>query len=321
MDKEQLNGCSFEIYMDGRIMTAISKEHHSRWNIYTHRRIWGLLFVMPVMIFFAVFAFYPMLTAFYYSLADYNLLKPPVFSGLSGYERLLTDSRFLIALKNTFVYAIGSAIPIFVISLSLALVFSREFRGRNLLRTLYFAPVILAGVVVAMVWRVIYHPYGPLNSTIGYLLNIAPNWLTDRALAPWAIIGINVWQSVGFYMIIFIAGLQAIPQDFYDAAMVDGANRWQSFWHVTLPLLKPTSIFVMVITLINCFQAFTYQYVMTKGGPSDATNVIGLYVYQNAFQYLRMGYAAAISVVLFIIIMILTLVQLRITRSEEVSFV
>jgi multiple sugar transport system permease protein len=302
-------------------MEAKSQEKRSRWNFYARRQMWGLVFVAPVMVFFAIFAFYPMLSAFYYSLTDYNLLKPPVFTGLAGYERLLTDSRFLIALKNTFVYAIGSAIPIFVVSLGLALVFSREFRGRNLLRTLYFAPVILAGVVVAMVWRVIYHPYGPLNSILGQLFNIAPNWLTERSLAPWSIIGINVWQSVGFYMIIFIAGLQAIPQDFYDAAKVDGANRWQSFWHVTLPLLKPTSLFVMVITLINSFQAFTYQYVMTKGGPSDATNVIGLYVYQSAFQYLRMGYAAAISVVLFIIIIILTLVQLRVTRSEEVSYV
>jgi multiple sugar transport system permease protein len=302
-------------------MAATSQEHRSRWNFYARRQMWGLVFVSPVMIFFTIFAFYPMLSAFYYSLTDYNLLKPPVFNGLASYERLFTDGRFLIALKNTFVYAIGSAIPIFVVSLGLALVFSREFRGRNLLRTLYFAPVILAGVVVAMVWRVIYHPYGPLNSILGPLLNIAPNWLTDRSLAPWSIIGINVWQSVGFYMIIFIAGLQAIPQDFYDAAKVDGANRWQSFWHITLPLLKPTSLFVMVITLINSFQAFTYQYVMTKGGPSDATNVIGLYVYQSAFQYLRMGYAAAMSVVLFIIIIVLTLIQLRVTRSEEVSYV
>jgi multiple sugar transport system permease protein len=299
---------------------AHSPLKHSRWNIYTRRRLWGFLFVLPVMLFFAVFAFYPMISAFYYSLTDYNLISPPVFVGLKGYERMLQDNRFLIALKNSFVYAFGSAIPIWVISLGLALVFVRDFRGRNLVRTLYFAPVIISGVVVSIVWRVIYHPYGPLNAVLSSLLGIAPTWLTIRSLAPWAIIGINIWQSVGFYMIIFIAGLQEIPQDFYDAAKVDGANSRQGFWHITLPLLKPTSLFVMVITLINCFQAFTYQYVMTKGGPSDATNVIGLYVYQSAFQYLRMGYAATISVTLFVIIMGLTLIQLRMVRSEESGY-
>jgi ABC-type sugar transport system permease subunit len=279
-----------------------------------------MFFVLPAFAFFTVFAFYPMVSAFYYSLTDYNLITPPKFTGFAGYGRMIEDSRFILALKNTIVYAIGSSIPIFILSLGLALIFSRTFWGRNFLRTLYFAPVIISGVVVSMVWRVIYHPYGPLNATLGRWLGIAPNWLTDRGLVPWAIIAINVWQSAGFYMIIFIAGLQAIPLEFYDAAKVDGASPWQSFWHVTLPLLKPTSLFVTVITLINSFQAFTYQYVMTKGGPSDATNVIGLYVYQSAFQYLRMGYAATISVVLFIIIMTLTIIQLRISRTEEVSY-
>lgn len=276
--------------------------------------------MLPVMAFLAIFAFYPMISAFYYSLTDYNLLSPPVFVGLKGYERMINDPRFLIALKNTFVYAFGSTIPIWIISLGLALIFVRDFRGRNLVRVLYFAPVIISGVVVSMVWRVIYHPYGPLNAVLGSLFAIAPTWLTSRSLAPLAIIGINIWQSVGFYMIIFIAGLQEIPQEFYDAAKVDGASSHQSFWNITLPLLKPTSLFVLVITLINCFQAFTYQYVMTKGGPSDATNVIGLYVYQSAFQYLRMGYAATISVTLFVIIMGLTLIQLRLVRSEDISY-
>lgn len=297
-----------------------ARQRHSRWNIYTRRQLWGFLFVLPVMAFLAVFAFYPMISAFYYSLTDYNLLSPPVFVGLKGYERMINDPRFLIALKNTFVYAFGSTIPIWIISLGLALIFVRDFRGRNLVRVLYFAPVIISGVVVSMVWRVIYHPYGPLNAVLGSLFAIAPTWLTSRSLAPLAIIGINIWQSVGFYMIIFIAGLQEIPQEFYDAAKVDGASSHQSFWNITLPLLKPTSLFVLVITLINCFQAFTYQYVMTKGGPSDATNVIGLYVYQSAFQYLRMGYAATISVTLFVIIMGLTLIQLRLVRSEDISY-
>ncbi|MFW6116699.1 MAG: carbohydrate ABC transporter permease [bacterium] len=290
-------------------------------SVRNRRRLWGLSFVMPVLLFFAVFAFYPMLNALYVSMTDYSLIRPPEFVGWSNYGRMVYDPRFRISLVNTFVYSVGSSIPIWVLSLGLALVLARDFRGRNFVRVLYFLPVIVSGVVVAMVWRVLYHPHGPINATIEPLLGVFPNWLTDRNLAPWAVIAMNVWQSVGFYMLIFIAGLQEIPEVFDDAAEVDGANRWQVFWYITIPLLKPTMLFVMVITLINCFQSFTYQYIMTKGGPSDATNVIGLYVYQNAFQYMRMGYAAAISLVLFVIIMVLTLIQLRVMRSDETGYV
>jgi multiple sugar transport system permease protein len=291
------------------------------FKISTQRKLWGLFFVSPALVFFIIFAFYPMASALYYSLTDYQLLRPPVLVGLDQYQRMLTDSRFILALKNTFVYAFGSSIPVWILSLIMALIFVRNIPGRNFLRVLYFAPVIVSGVVVAMVWRVIYHPYGPVNAVLGPLAGIAPNWLTERSLAPWAVIAIHVWQSLGFYIVLFMAGLQEIPQEYYDAAKVDGATSWQSFLNVTLPLLKPTTLFVMVITLISSFQAFTYQYVMTKGGPSDATNVIGLYIYQNAFSYLRMGYAAAISFILFVIIMTLTLIQLRISRSEDVSYI
>jgi len=287
------------------------------WNIYNRRRLWGLIFVLPALTFFALFAFYPMANAFYISLTEYRLISPPVFSGLENYAHLLEDQRFRISLGNTFLFVAGSAVPIWVISLALALLLAGRFWGRNFVRTLYFVPVIISGVVVSMVWRVLYHPYGPVNALLGPLLGFAPNWLTQRNLAPWAIVAMNVWQSVGFYMLIFIAGLQNIPEVFYDAAKVDGANRRQLLRHITLPLLKPTTLFVMVISLIDGFQSFTYQYMLTKGGPSDATNVIALYIYQNAFQYLNMGYASALSLVMFVIIMVLTLVQLRIVRSEE----
>jgi multiple sugar transport system permease protein len=289
-------------------------------NIYTRQRLWGLFFVAPALVFFAIFCFYPMFSALYYSLTNYNLIQAPKFIGLAQYAAMLKDPRFLVALENTFIYAFGSALRV-VLSLALGLVFVRDFRGRNLLRTLYFAPVVMAGVVVAMVWRVLYNPLGPINATLGLLFGIAPFWLTTRNLAPVAIIIINIWQSIGFYMVLFIAGLQAIPVEFYDSAKVDGASAWASFWNITLPLLKPTTIFVIAITFINSFQGFTYQYVMTRGGPNDATDVIGLYVYQNAFEFQKMGYAAALSVVLFVIIMVLTLIQLKFSRTEDVSYV
>jgi ABC-type sugar transport system permease subunit len=285
--------------------TPISPVKRPLVDIYTRQRLWGLFFVAPALLFFVLFAFYPMFSALYYSLTNYNLIQAPKFVGLVQYAAMIKDPRFFVAMENTFVYAFGSALRV-VISLALGLVFVRDFRGRNLLRTLYFAPVVMAGVVVAMVWRVLYNPLGPINATLGMFLGIAPFWLTTRNLAPVAIIIINIWQSIGFYMVLFIAGLQAIPAEFYDSAKVDGASAWASFWN---------------ITFINSFQGFTYQYVMTRGGPNDATDVIGLYVYQNAFEFQKMGYAAALSVVLFIIIMVLTLIQLKFSRTEDVSYV
>jgi multiple sugar transport system permease protein len=299
-------------------MTIASKKGLS---IYTKRRLWGFLFVLPAFLFFAIFAFYPMINAFIISFTDYNLMTAAKFVGLSNYSRMLTDDRFRIMIGNTLGFVLGSTILTVLISLTLALVLQRKFLGRDLIRTLYFLPVIFSGVVVSIVWRLLYHPYGLINVVLNPFLSDTPRWITSRDLAPWALIILNVWQSVGFYMVIFIAGLQNIPDDFYDAARVDGANTWQSFWYITLPLLKPTSLLVLVISVINFFQTFTYQYVMTKGGPSDATNVISLYIYLNAFQYQYMGYAAALSVVMFLFIMILTLIQFRVIRTEDISFI
>lgn len=262
-----------------------------------------------------------MINAFYISFTDYNLVSVPKFTGLDNYVRMFTDDRFKIMVSNTLGFVIGSTIPTVILSLGLGLVLQRKFLGRDLIRTLYFLPVIFSGVVVAIVWRLLYHPYGLINSTIEPIINDLPRWITNRDLAPWALIILNVWQSIGFYMVIFIAGLQNIPEDFYDAAKVDGANWIQSFWNITLPLLKPTSLLVLVISIINFFQTFTYQYVMTKGGPSDATNVISLYIYTSAFQYQYMGYASAMSIVMFLFIMVLTLIQFRVVRTEDISYV
>ncbi len=172
-----------------------------------------------------------------------------------------------------------------------------------------------------MVWRILYHPEGLINSLLNPLVGEPLRWLTTAQLAPWAIIIMTLWQEVGFYLVIFLAGLQAIPQTLYEAGRIDGAGSWQSFWHITLPLLKPTSLFVMIVSLIHAFQTFTYQYVMTRGGPSDATNVIALHIYNTSFTSLRMGYAAAMSLVMFAFIIMLTLLQMRLLRADEVSYV
>ena len=286
----------------------------------TRRRLWGVAFVLPAVLFFALFHFYPMLRAFYLSLTTYNLLQPPQFIGLRNYLNLLNDARFEQALRNTFVYMLGTTAPLWVLSLGAALLFTRRFRGKGFFQLLYFTPVILSGVPVAVVWRVLYHPEGLINRLLG-LFGVSPlRWLTTAQLAPWAIILMTLWQEVGLYMVIFLAGLQDIPEELYEAARIDGAGRWASFWRITLPLLKPTSLFVMVISLIHAFQSFNYQYVMTRGGPSDATNVVALHIYNTSFTALRLGYASAMSLIMFAIIIILTLIQMRVTRASEVSY-
>lgn len=293
-----------------------------RLSMTAKREIWGAVFIFPAMVLMLAFNVYPMLNAFYLSLTQYDLLQPPEFNGLTNYLSLLTDERFLLVFGNTFSYAFGRGIPLVILSLAIAVVLGRPFRFYQVYRTLYFTPVVLSGVVVSIVWALLYTPTGLVNQIIApFNGGQQVYWLTQAETAPLAIMIMAVWQSVGFYMIVFIAGLQGIPNDFYEAAAIDGATPWQRFRHITVPLLRPTTVFVTVICLINGFQAFTYQFVMTNGGPSDATNVLSLLIYQTGLQYLKMGLAAAMSIVLFAAILILTLVQLRVGRSEDVSYV
>jgi len=294
----------------------------SRARVVDQRALWGFLFVLPAVLFKLVFSVYPMINAFYLSLTRYTLLAAPRFIGLRHYKAMVHDQRFLIALKNTFFFAGAHTVPTWIIALVLGLIFARQFRGKELLRTMYFVPNVISGVVVALVWQLLYHPDGLMNVLLSpFLGGRRLYWLTDSSLAPWAIVAMSVWQAIGYYMIIFTAGIQDIPHVFSEAARVDGANRWQIFRHITLPLLRPTMAFVVVISMINAFKTFTYQYVMTQGGPGDATNVIALHIYYNGFTFLNMGKASAQSLVMFAIIIAFTFVQLRLIRSEEVSYV
>ncbi|GIK37165.1 MAG: sugar ABC transporter permease [Anaerolineae bacterium] len=292
-----------------------------RLGVYTRQRLWGLTFVLPALLFFIIFDFYPMLRAFYLSLTDYNLLASPQFVGLENYATLLADKRFVRAVSNTAGYMLGTTMPLWVLSLGAALLFNRRFRGRGFFQLLYFTPVVLSGVPVAMVWRVLFHPKGLINAALSPFIAEPLPWLTSAALAPLALIIMTIWQEVGFYFIIFLAGLQDIPEELYEAARIDGASNWQAFWRITLPLLKPTSLFVMIISFIHAFQSFGNQYVLTRGGPSDATNVIALHIYSTSFTSLRLGYAAAMSLVMFAVIIAFTLVQMRLVRAEEVGYV
>ena len=299
---------------------VLAGRRRPRLGLHARRATWGAVFVAPAMAFFALFSFYPTLNAIYLSLTRYDLAHPPQFVGLGNYVHLANSSYFGDSLRITAEYSLGTAVPIWIVSLSLALVFNRPMRSREILKTLYFSPVVMSGIVVAMIWIILYNPNGLVNALLeGALKPLLHKtnlfWLTDVDLAIPALVITSVWRSFGYYMVVFLAGLTAIPTEYYEAASIDGANGLQRLRFITLPLLKPTLLFVMVISLIGAFQSFGLQFVMTQGGPNNATMVIALQIYQYAFLFQKMGEASAMSIVMFAIIMSITLLQVRLLRG------
>ncbi len=278
-------------------------------------------FIAPALALIVVFFFLPVAGALVLSFTDFDIyalgnLDNLRFVGLANYSHLLQDPLFWLALKNTLYFVlVGGPLSVGVSLLAALLLNSRLLRWQGWFRTAFFLPVVTTLVAVAVVWRYLYQPrYGLLNYGLSRL-GIAPiDWLGDPAWAMPAIILLAVWKNFGFNMIIFIAGLQNIPEHLYEAAMIDGASGWKQFRHLTLPMLAPTFLFVAVITMIGYFQLFAEPYVMTQGGPSNRTLSVVLLMYQEGFRWWNMGYAAAVAFVLFAIILMATLIQLRLRR-------
>jgi len=282
-------------------------------------------FLAPALAAIAVFFFLPVAASVLMSLTDFDIYAIASRANLrivggANYVRLWHDPLFWMALRNT-VYFVAVAGPLSVgVSLAAALLLSAKLvRFKGLWRTIFFLPVVTTLVVVAVVWRYVYHPrFGLLNHGLA-LLGIGPiDWLGDPRLALPAIMLMAVWKNFGFNMVIFIAGLQSIPDRLYEAASIDGARGWQQFRHVTLPMLAPTLVFVGVMTMIGYFQLFAEPYVMTQGGPAHSTLSIVLLMYQEGFRWWNMGYAAALAFTLFAIILLLTMTSLRF-RSRTAS--
>jgi ABC-type sugar transport system permease subunit len=281
------------------------------------RNLWGFGFALPALCLFALFSIYPIARTFFLSFFDYSVVDPPRPVGLENYQQILGDPRFQASLFNSFRYVIFTYIPVWVLALLLALALNTRIKARAFFRTIYFVPVVMSWVVVSVIWKLIFHRNGLLNTMFLSPVGIGPqNWLTDIHLAPHAIVILSIWKEVGFFMVVFLAGLRNIPSDFTEAARVDGSSGWQVFRYITLPLLQPTILFSTVIGLVAGLQIFIPQFVMTQGGPVDATLVLTLDIYQTAFVFLDGGKASAMSVVLFIIIAVVTLVQFRLYRSR-----
>ncbi len=272
----------------------------------------ALLFISPWIIGFALFVAYPVGTSFYYSLTNFNILKSPRWIGLENYQALLFhDDLFRTSLFNT-VYYVVYAVPLgTVFSLSLASLLNSRVPGLSLFRTIYYLPSIVPAVASAIIWIMLLNPqFGILNTLIRAFGLRAPGWIADPRWAKPALVMMSVW-GLGNTMIIYLAALQDVPGHLVEAAILDGANAWHRFAHVTLPMISPAVLFNVIVGLIGGFQYFTSAYVMTGGGPNNATLFYALYLYRNAFQYVKMGYASALAWLLLLITLVCTLLVMR----------
>ncbi len=278
---------------------------------------WLTLFLLPGLGGLLIFTVMPILASLVLTFFRWDLLTPPQFIGVANYTRLFGDQAFWVALRNTLTFIVGYLPLVLVLGLAVALALNAPLRGIGLIRTAFFLPVVSSWVAVALLWSWLFNPrFGLVNYLLSLVGIAGPGWLFDPQWAMPAIILTSVWKDLGFVVVIFLAGLQAIPNDYYEAAGLDGAGRVAQLRHITLPLLAPTTFFVTIISLINSFQVFDQVWVMTGGGPAGATTVLVERVVRHAFSYGEMGYAATISWAIFALVFITTLVQLRLQRRE-----
>lgn len=294
-----------------------------RWKKWRpDRQLEGYLFLLPSFIGLIIFVVLPVLAAFGLSFVHWSLLKPPEFVGTANYSQLLTQDRvFRVVFKNTLLF-MATIVPLQLTwGLTLAVMLNQKLRGISLYRLIYFMPVVTTIVAAALVFQWMFnHDFGIISAVIWRLAEMTglpiqpPDWLNSSFWAKPAVILLTLWKNVGFTMVIYLAALQGVPAELYDAARVDGADAWKQFRYVTVPLISPTTFFLLVIQSIGAFQLFSEPFVMTRGGPAQATLTIVYYIYQNAFEFGRMGKASAIAWILFIFIFLFTLLQIRLQR-------
>lgn len=300
----------------------------ARWpRVTPHAReaVIGYLFVLPVAVFFVVFVAFPFLRSFYLSLTRYSGIGAPRFVGLRNFQNLAADPVFWHALGTTLLFTAATTILQTALPLLVAVLLNRGWRGAVVFRTLLFIPAVISFVVTAVLWQLIYDPnFGILNESLRSigLGALAHAWLADPATVLPALIVVSLWQSLGLFMLIFLAGLQGIDRSLYDAARIDGANARQQFLRITVPMLRTVTAVVVLLNIINGFKTFDLIYVMTHGGPDRASEVLGTYLYGLAFgteagATPSFGYATAISMVVFVLCMAATIVQLRINRRRR----
>lgn len=291
-------------------VTSPDTSRRRSWREREHPALAAWLFLLPSFAGFAIFTAVPVVAAAVISFLDWNLFSPPVWAGLSNFIELGSDPTFWAALGNTAVFTFTSVPLTILVSFVLALMVNQGFKRIAVVRSLLLLPYATITVAVAFVWIWLYIPTGGLiNRVIGLFGIDGPAWLVSDVWAMPALVLMSVWKSFGFGMVIFLAGLQAIPQHLYDAAKVDGASGARQLWHVTVPMLSPSIFFVVVTSIIGSFQVFDQALIMTNGGPGTSTTTLVMYIYRTAFENYNQGYASAQSLVLFAFILVITAIQ------------
>lgn len=299
-----------------RKLLVVAKDRDGALSRHQRRAAWLFLFIPGVL--FVLFTVVPFMVAAVVSLTDYSIVQSPRWIGLSNYAEIVRDPFFWTAIRNTVFYTLLFGPLGLIVALGAALLLNRNVRIAKLFRTLFYVPVVSSTVATATIWYWVLNPQkGLLNAALGWFGIQGPAWLYDSHWAMIAIVIMNVWAGFGTNMIIFLGGLQGVPNNLREAARLDGANAFQVFWHVVLPSIRPTLFLVTTQLIISAFQVFDQAYILTKGGPGNSTVTVVYYIYDRGFGALRMGYASALSFVLFAIIFVFSLINMRITNKEE----
>lgn len=299
-------------------MMEITKNHKTSPAIIRRNRRNAYLFLAPNFLGFFIFTLIPVVLALAYSFTNYDGNMKMDFIGFDNYIKLLNDSSFLIALKNTLIYTIGTVPFIIILALLVSVLMNNGVRGASVYRAIMLFPHIASIIAVTVVWQFMYAKNGPINSILrSFGFENPPTWLSDQKTALLAIMIMIVWKGIGYYMIVYLAGLKGIPAEQYEAATMDGANAWNKLLHVTIPNLRPVTFYATIMCIINSFQVFTPIYVMTGGGPGRATSVLVLKIYDDSFANYNFGYASAEAMILFLLILIVTLIQFYHNKRAE----
>ncbi len=288
-------------------------------NTNQEQTFWAFIFLVVPLLLLSTFVFFPIIFAFIVSFYDWNLLLPDKpFIGLANYIEVLKDPVFMKAVKNTVIYTMGVVPTQTLLALFLAFMMNRKFKGRTFFRVAFYLPAITSSVVTSIIFVWIYSRPGLLNYLLSQIgINSEIDWLTNPNTVLFSIMALNIWTTSGYFMISFLAGLQNIPVSLYEAAEIDGASTWTQFWKITFPMVRPVTYFVVVMSLIGCFQVFDQVFVMSSGGPDNASTTMSYYAYKNSFKYFRFGFGAAAAVILAIIIFATTWLQKRYFPSES----
>lgn len=278
---------------------------------------WAYIFLLPIIIGFILFTLFPVIISLYYSFTDYDGITKPTFTGLKNYITLFQEKDFRKSLLNSLYFTVGTVPTAAFLSLCIAVLLNHKMKLMKLYRSAFFIPVVVSLVSTAMVWQWMYSKdYGIINAFLGKLGLYQPAWLSSTQWAMPSVIIMSIWKNLGFNIVIFLAGVQGISPSLYEVAEIDGANGFQKFIFITIPLIKPTMVFVMIMSMIGALQTFDQIYIMTSGGPNNATQVIAHLIYMNAFQFFKQGYASAMAYVLFIVMFIASIIQLKTSEKN-----